>query len=75
MNISPDKLPELRLATEDDFRTSSGYFLLGMEYYQKQCYSKIWEIRITDIYTNKEWLKVSIIAGNIMVPLTPVFWD
>ncbi|MFI1771017.1 hypothetical protein [Thalassobellus citreus] len=88
---SPSKIPPLRFATEEDFRTPEGQFLLNLEYYEQELYSadydthvrdkasgtdsRSWTMEVTNEDTNREWLKVAIIQNRIKVPVFPVLWN
>lgn len=68
-------LPDMRLATENDFRTDEHSLKLNVEYHEFMIGSRKWELNVTDKTTDRDWLKIKILNNFILIHQIPKLWN
>lgn len=65
-NFNPKLLPGTRLATKDDFR-ENGQLILDIQYWEYFYSTGTWDIRFTEVETDRMTLKAKILQGYVIV--------
>lgn len=73
-NFTPQPTPGTRFAATDDFR-QDGQLTLDVQYWEYMFGSWTWELRWTDIDTDREFLKAKIFQNFILVNDPPVVYN